>query len=371
MSPLFWALVLLILLALVVTLAIVLLRMRRKKGESYPEVLKLLSLGKKEEARARLEALVRARKQVPIEAYVILGNLMREGGEPMKALKIHRTLLPGHGLSREERMGVDEALALDYLALGHPGSAVPLLEGLSKSRGDLRTRELLLRAYEDSGDLKKALEVKKAVLKDRGESFGREYASYLAWAASKLKESEREKEAEDYLKKALKLDPDNPLALWLKGEKALRDGHSAEAGAHWVRLFRASGKHRPLLFGKLEEYFYETEQLSALRNLYEGLQDVWSKLALLRFYYKLGDESIVRKLKEELLSELESTVQMSALYDVVREFETTPPIEIVDKMMETLKNRPMYACGTCGTPQVRFLWRCPHCGSIDTLEEIT
>jgi lipopolysaccharide biosynthesis regulator YciM len=193
----------------------------------------------------------------------------------------------------------------------------------------------------------------------------------LAWAASVLVNTDKPKEARDHLKKALKMDPDNPLALFLKGEIAVEEGNPAEAGAHWVRLFRSSEKHRPLLFGKLEEYFFETEQLSALRNLYEGLQDVWSKLALLKFYYKLGDEVNVKKLKSELLAEIESAMQIGALYDLVREFEAHPPLEIVDKMMESLKTRPIYTCRRCGTSQVRFLWRCPVCGTIDSLEEIT
>jgi lipopolysaccharide biosynthesis regulator YciM len=365
-----WIPALVVLAAATLVLGMLLYRSRGRKIESYPEVLKLLSLGKKDEARERLEALVRAKKKVPIEAYVILGNLLRESGEPMRALKIHRTLLPGHGLTREEKTSVNEALALDYMALGHPRSAVPLLEELLKGRDDVRIKEILLLAYEEAGNLKKSLDLRKAILKERGEYTDTVYASYQAWAASVLAGQDKLKEAKEHLKRALKMNPENALALYLKGEMALKDGSAAEAGAHWVRLFKSSERHRPLLFDKLEEYFFETEQLSALRNLYEGLHDVWSKLALLKFYYKLGDDKNVEKLKTELLSEVESAVQIGALYDLVREFEPHPPLEIIDKMMESLKSRPTYTCGKCGTPQVRFLWRCPVCGNIDSLEEI-
>ena len=63
-----------------------------------------------------------------IECYLYTGNLLREKGEIVRAIKIHKNLLVNPLLTNEQKNRLKEALAEDYLKNRDWAKALPMLE---------------------------------------------------------------------------------------------------------------------------------------------------------------------------------------------------------------------------------------------------
>src|SRR5438128_684057 len=59
-----------------------------------------------------------------VDAYIHIGNLLRERGEPARAINVHRELTVRSGLTTAQERTVRESLVLDLIALGRADQAV-------------------------------------------------------------------------------------------------------------------------------------------------------------------------------------------------------------------------------------------------------
>jgi lipopolysaccharide biosynthesis regulator YciM len=201
---------------LLIIAAFVVLRKKRqpqRPHNPYVEALKLLIDGEQKEAFARLQESIRS-GFAPTDAYIRLGTMLRDAGDPVKALQIHKSLTVKTDLTRKEKLELFLNLALDYSALGKSKQAVNVLETALKKMHlkEPAVFSVLAKEYHLLGSIEAAYNQLKEMAK-LGVIGDRELSLYLSSAGEQMFDDSNEKEARKLLNRALKHHPENAAAL--------------------------------------------------------------------------------------------------------------------------------------------------------------
>ena len=106
-------------------------RRKSKVKDLYAEGLDLLITGRRKSAYKNFKDIIQ-KDSDNIKAYLRLGQVLREGGNPVQALKIHRGLLHRRNLTHYEQIELHKNLALDYYSSGNLDAAIQELLSLLK-----------------------------------------------------------------------------------------------------------------------------------------------------------------------------------------------------------------------------------------------
>ena len=142
-----WWLVLILASGLISTL--VMLSFERRKAaeqdparQRYYAGLRAMISGDSESAFQRFKESVLEDSQ-NVDAYLRIGDLLRDRGQAQRALSIHQDLASRGGLSQEESLSIRRAITEDQLALGQ-NSARLSKRGSGSGTGTLTLRRCLL-----------------------------------------------------------------------------------------------------------------------------------------------------------------------------------------------------------------------------------
>ena len=106
-------------------------RRKSKVKDLYAEGLDLLITGRRKSAYKNFKDIIQ-KDSNNIKAYLRLGQVLREGGNPVQALKIHRGLMHRRNLTHYEQIELHKNLALDYYLSGKLNVAIQELLSLLK-----------------------------------------------------------------------------------------------------------------------------------------------------------------------------------------------------------------------------------------------
>ena len=106
-------------------------RRKSKVKDLYAEGLDLLITGRRKSAYKNFKDIIQ-KDSDNIKAYLRLGQVLREGGNPVQALKIHRGLLHRRNLTHYEQIELHKNLALDSYLAGNVDTAIQELLSLLK-----------------------------------------------------------------------------------------------------------------------------------------------------------------------------------------------------------------------------------------------
>ena len=104
---------------------------KSKVKDLYAEGLDLLITGRRKSAYKNFKDIIQ-KDSDNIKAYLRLGQVLREGGNPVQALKIHRGLLHRRNLTHYEQIELHKNLALDSYSAGNVDTAIQELLSLLK-----------------------------------------------------------------------------------------------------------------------------------------------------------------------------------------------------------------------------------------------
>ncbi len=131
-------------------------RKKSKVKDLYAEGLDLLITGKRKAAYQNFKEIIQKDSE-NIKAYLKLGQVLREGGNPANALKIHKGLLHRRSLTHYEKVELHKNLAMDYYQAGKLKSAETELESLLKlEKNNEWAMSQLTTIYRKEQDWKKA-----------------------------------------------------------------------------------------------------------------------------------------------------------------------------------------------------------------------
>src|SRR3989442_8362336 len=207
-----------------------------------------------------------------VDAYIHIGNLLRERGEAGRALHVHRELTVRAGQTPSQQRAVREALVLDLIALDRPEQAVEEAEELRElDKKDGRALKVLLRAHEAAGDWERAFEVRSELARSSGERGLGELARYRSAAGESYLRAGKTREAERQFKNALRLDKNHPAALLRLGDICYDKRHPERAVVFWKWLARAHPDKAHLVLERLETAYFERGRFSEMSQAYEEL----------------------------------------------------------------------------------------------------
>ena len=342
----------------------------------YTQALSALIGGDRVEALRRLKEAVQLDSE-NLDAYIRLGDLLRESGQVQKALAVHRDLTVRPRLQEADRVRILESLTRDYLAADRFEEAGQSAERLRHvDRENRFASRALQQVAEALSDWPRALQV----VEERTRQEGRDKASlahYRGFVGAEELAAGRMKEARQHFEEALKLDPACLLAELALGDMEEAEGRMDRAVEHWRSVALKAPQHAGLVFDRLERAFFELGNFGEVMSFYRELLDrspreasVPALLALAEIHRRKGDlaeaETFIQEALEVDPEHLRARRLLAKL--ALDRHDPHAALSQVDRLLSSQeRGEGPGDCRHCGRPLERPLWRCPHCRALDPL----
>ncbi|MFQ5648873.1 MAG: tetratricopeptide repeat protein [bacterium] len=282
--------------------ALIALLLFKKKPESpvdeaaldYAEGLNLLLCGKKDEALKKLRQTV-AKDSQNIDAYLKIGDILRELGQVERAINVHKYLTVRSGLSLKQQQNILHSLAEDYRAAQQFDKALNVINKvLEQDRHVLWALEMKLALYEAKEDWPRAFQTYKDLRQKNGELKNDRLALYKVQEGLKLLKSQHEKEAQSRFKDAIKIAPNCPPGYIYLADSYIKEERKSDALSVLKQFVEKVPSQSFLAFERIKELLYEGGVYGEIENLYLDIiktqpDNLMARLALAENYEKKGE----------------------------------------------------------------------------------
>jgi lipopolysaccharide biosynthesis regulator YciM len=346
-------------------------RSRRRELDKSPYHLGLDALiaGDRGDAMKHLTQAVRDDPR-NADAYVKLGSILRERGQVKQAIQIHRELLVKRRLPAAIRNETIKSLALDLATAGRWREVLEHLATLPRSeRSSPQALALTRDAYESAGDLDKAAEAHKELLKagsPEDQPTPGVYRAHLGLVAFRRGDTRR---AKAEFQAAVKEDPTAGLAYVYLGDIAVREEDTERAIAYWMKLVSEKPDCAELVFERLEKAYFEMGDFGRMMGIYEELiasspSNVRALTGLSRMLERKGSVDEALRVAREAVKHQGSTFEgdkqlIQILMRHERYEEAAKAAEsLIAELGDEHKER---TCPNCETALDGYGWRCDSC----------
>ncbi len=342
----------------------------------YTQALSALVGGDRVEALRRLKEAVQLDSE-NLDAYVRLGDLLRESGQVQKALAVHRDLTVRPRLQEADRVRILESLTRDYLAADRFEEAGQSAERLRHvDRANRFASRALQQVAEALHDWPRALQVVEEQTKQQGRDKA-SLARYRGFVGAEELAVGHTKEARQHFEEALKLDPECLLAELYLGDMEETEGRMDKAVDHWRNVALKAPAHADLVFDRLERAFFELGNYGEVVSFYRELLDrspreasVPALLALAEIHRRKGDlveaEAFIQEALEVDPDHMRARRQLVKL--ALDRRDPHAALIHVDRLLSSIeRGEGPGNCRHCSCALDRALWRCPHCRGLNPL----
>ena len=256
MSNIIITLILLIIAATVVIVYVLNYKPRKHRSnikELYSEGLDMIINGNRRGAYKNFKSIIE-KDTSNINAYLRLGQVVREGGNPDQALKIHRGLNLRKGLTHYEQVELYKNLSLDYYSRGNLENAVEQSRNILKieksSEWALTHLVKYFREMNDWSEAGKYLEILQKVTQK---------PDIRKLALSKIQEGRIFAENNDFVKarsiyeEALNIDNDASAAYYFIGKSYSQESEGSYQNAVKADESYIGSEHSPIYRTNLDE----------------------------------------------------------------------------------------------------------------------
>jgi len=305
-----------------------------------------------------------------VDAYVKLGNILRERGQVRQAIQIHRELLVKRKLPTAVRNETIKNLARDLASAGRWREVLEHLATLPRSeRSDPFVLAMTRDAYEAAGDLAKAAQTHKDLLKGgpaEGQPSMGVYRAHLGLVGMSRGETRM---AKGEFQAAVKEDPEAALAYAYLGDIAVLEEDTERAVAYWMRLISDKPNCAHVVFERLEKAYFEMGDFGRMMGIYEELvtrspSNVEALAGLSRMLERKGavDEAL-RIAGEAVKHEGDTFDGHKQLIEILMRHEryeeaARAAVSCLEGLGKQAKER---TCPKCGKPLDGYGWRCGSC----------
>jgi len=186
--------------------------------EMYAEGLDMLVSGKRLAAYNNFKNIINEDSN-NIRSYIRLGQVLREGGNPLKALKIHKSLLIRKNISSYEFIELHKNLSLNYLSLGNQNKSIHEAKKILENENENEWAILhLISLYKKENNWKEATNYLKVYFDKIGKRDNHKLALYKIQNARIEIESSNFDEARSILDRVLNIDDSLPLTYYFIGK---------------------------------------------------------------------------------------------------------------------------------------------------------
>jgi lipopolysaccharide biosynthesis regulator YciM len=340
----------------------------------YARALDCLIAGDRAGAMGFLKRVVQADSH-NVDAYVRLGNLLRDGGEVEKALQIHRDLTVRAVDDADVQEKIYESLTEDYIACGRHREAVAAAEKLRAiNRKNAYALRALNRVYEQMREWDKAYEAAEELERLNPSGRARNLARYKAYIGADCLQRGKVKDARRHFEEALRLDETARSALVHLGDVEYEEGDPEKAVSLWKKLIDAHPASAYIVFDRLERAYFDMGRFSEMVQVYEEIlaahpREVRTLLALAGIQHKKGDlDEALRIVREAVEIEPENARARRHLARLRYECGDVEAgyRELLAATGSLEARSESFACSECGYRSEDVFWRCPKCRAWET-----
>ena len=186
--------------------------------EMYAEGLDMLVSGKRIAAYKNFKSIINEDSN-NIKAYLRLGQILREGGNAIKALKIHKSLMLRKKITTYEKIELHKNMALNYYELDNFDKSIFEAEKILNIEKDNEWAiHHLINLYKKNNDWMKATEYLKSYFNTKGNRDNHKLALYKIQHARIEIENNNFEEARNIINRALNLEDDLAIAYYYLGK---------------------------------------------------------------------------------------------------------------------------------------------------------
>jgi lipopolysaccharide biosynthesis regulator YciM len=309
------------------------------------------------------------------DAYLRLGDVMRESGDVARAVQIHRELTVRPSMPKHTMARVLLSLARDYRKAQRLDRAAASYEQVLEIKPrDERAMNELLEVYEEIGEWDKAYLIRRDISKVKRVDDTHALALYKAYVGKSYLDRENMKDAESALKDALKINSECAAAYLYLGDVYYAEGNIDDAISSWRRIVTVFPGIAYTTFRRLEKAFYEKGRFEKIVDLYNDVlernpSDVKTMMTLANIHRKKGNiEEALRLCKTALEAEPGARRVKQALARLY--YEKGDIEQSLRAMVEAFNgfssDEEHYVCSNCNYKSNEVLWRCPRCKQWET-----
>ncbi len=347
----------------------------RDASDEYTAALNCLISGDKAGALKKLREVVHHNTN-NVEAYIKIGDILREQGVYDRAIKIHRGLTVRRNLTLSQKIDLSKSLIEDYESAHKIDRAVSVADRLIELAGnEIWAQEIKLRVYENAEKWEEASEILKTLQKAKGEKDDSLLALYKIEAGLKLIQASKEREGRVKFREAIKLDRNCSFAYLNLSDSYMREERYKDALAELKKFMTQVPQLAQLAFHRIKNILYYIGSYGEIEIIFKNLLEKnpnndTIRLALADVLERKGEINKAIDLCFETLDKNPDS-RSAKLYLARYLPRLNRKDEALKFAMDLIEHSPYdkeseFVCQKCRYESTEPLWRCPKCFSWRT-----
>lgn len=314
-----------------------------------------------------------------VEIHLAVGNLFRQRGEVVRAIRIHQNLITRTTLSKSQRAHALLELAQDYMRAGLFDRAETLCrELIDMDAHTARALALLSDIYQQEKEWDQAILVTQRLYDQTGQPMEQAIAQFYCELAEQAREEGDREEAQKRIKQALASDPDCVRASMIRGAMAATAGDYAEAIRAYQQVEKQDPAYLPEVIPALVRCYQQRgaaeELLDYLQKLYAARGGATALLALVETIERQrGKDEALRFLRQHLRDHpsLRGVARLMEMGVDSGDQDVRDTLKLLKNTVgQVLEEKPVYQCTQCGFAGKSPHWHCPGCKRWNTVKPI-
>ena len=270
-----WPLIIILILVIIGGLTFFYIQPKQQaKTESiYTDALNAMVRGDKRTALKHLRDVVKQDTN-HVDAYLQMGDILREEGNALAAIKIHQSLTVRPNLKNDVKIHIHRSLALDYNQISQLAKARREVELLLKlDKKNLWANEFLLALFEKQQDWDKATQISKIIQKAKQLQDPTQIARFLVLKGMDKHEKGKVDEAIKTFDIAAKTDPNYEKTYLCLGDIYLVKRDLVKAIDNWEKYALLNPENGKMIYSKIEAALFDLGRFSEVEKFYERIVD--------------------------------------------------------------------------------------------------
>ncbi len=314
-----------------------------------------------------------------VETHLALGNLFRRRGEVDRAIRIHQNLIARPTLNKEQRSLALLQLGMDYMASGLLDRAEGLfLELIHSGEHKKQAYRELLNIYQQEKDWDKAIDAASNLQSGARDIYSKLIAQFYCEQVEEAIGTEREADANNKLRKALRMDPLCVRASLLEGKLASRHEQYRQAVKSYLRIEKQDPDFLSETIVPLKKVYSELDKTDEFKKYLDRIIESHGSIrAMLHMVTLLAENEGKDKALKYITNELQkrpSVRGVDRMIEYVVDFSSGETKEslmtIKDLTGKLLAEKSYYRCNHCGYSTKTLHWRCPTCKTWASVKPI-
>ena len=317
---------------------------KNNSNKLYTEALNMLVRGDSQNAIRLLRDVVKQDTN-HLDAYLQLGDILRDEGNSQNAIKIHQSLTVRPGLDDKLQIQIHQSLAKDYLSLNEISLAKKEAEMiLNIDKKEFWATEFLLDLAEKSHDWAQAAHLIKTL--DSNNSDITRLARFKVYEGMGKFENDDRKGAEQCFNKAIEIAPNFGLPHLYLGNLFSENRNLVKALEHWEQYALLDLKNGSSIYSKIESALFDLGRFSEVEKFYQRALknnprnlDALAKIA--NVLEEKGERQKALDLVEDALSQYEDSIKLRLMKLKLSIQYSSPPqlSQQIDKMIDIMTSQ--------------------------------